>query len=165
MAIWPFYVAILASMIFWGYRVGAWVAPALVLAGLIGMRAVAVFFDPALHAVAACTLWLCIAMVMAYKGAIVPAFFLCLSGLSYGAFWLLGVGFERFSIMLISADIFGLLALLVIGGGLWAATGHHRRSGAGLRDRFACVALGMASREARGFVAVESGSKMIYGKN
>ena len=165
MPIWPFYVAILAGMIFWGYRVGAWFAPALIFAGLLGMRAVAVLFDPALHAVAACTLWLCIALIMGYKGAIVPAFFLCLSGLSYGAFWLLGVGFERFSVMLISADIFGLLALLVIGGGLLAATGHHRRSGAGLRDRFAGVALGVAARPARGSVTVAQRPEMIYGKH
>ena len=132
------------------------------LVGLVGMRAIVAFFDPSLHAAASCTLWLCIALVIGYKGAIVPAFFLCLSGLSYGAFWLLGVSFERLSIMLIFADAFGLLALLVIAGGLLAASGHHRRSGAGLRDRAASAALGMAASQARDPVAVAKHPEMIY---
>jgi hypothetical protein len=164
MPFWPIYIVILAWMIYEGYRAGAWFAPALILAGLVAMRCIVAFFDPVLHSVAACTLWLCVSVIMGYKGAKVPAFFLCLSGLSYGAFWLLGVRFEYLSIMLVAADTFGLLALVSIGGGLLAARRNSRRARSGFLDRVSVATLGVARSEARGFVPVESGSKMIYGK-
>ena len=162
MPFWPLYMVAAFVLTIWGYRAGAWVAPVLMLAGLFGMRVIAWMIDPALHAVAACTLWLFIAVVLVHKRAWLPAVFLALSGMSYGIFWLAGFEYGVFSIMPIVADLFWWLALLSVGGGLLAASGHYSRSGAGLRDWFAVAALGVAARQARNSVTVAKHPKMIY---
>ena len=162
MPFWPFYMLAVAGLAVLGYRAGAWIAPVALLAGLFGMRAILWGFDPALYEVAACTLWLCIAVLLAYNKAWVAAFFICLSGLSYGVLFVGGLRIGYLELLSGVADVFFWLAVITIGGGLWARSGHHRRSGAGFRDRFAGVALGMAARQARGSVTVAQRPEMIY---
>ena len=165
MQIWPFYMLACAGLSYWGYRAGAAFAPALLLAGLVGMRGVIWGLEPDLHEVAACTLWLCIGFVLMYKGAWVPGFFVTLSGLSYAGLLLVGLRIEYLGLLPIIADLLFWLAFLSIAGGLLASHRHVSAGHSGFLDRVSIATLGMASREARGFVAVESGSKMIYGKH
>ena len=162
MPFWPLYMIAAFVLAIWGYRAGAWVAPVLMLAGMFGMRVIAWTIDPALHAVASCTLWLFIAVVLVHKRAWLPAFFLALSGMSYGIFWLAGFEYGVFSIMPIVADLFWWLALLSIGGGLLASTRNNRSLGARLPDRFAVAPLGLAARQTRDCVTVAKCPEMIY---
>jgi len=119
MPIWPIWMTISACLTLWGALHNAWVVPAMALAGYIGTRLIIYSFDPSLHEVAICSLWLIVASGMMYQGAWIPGFFFTLSALTYPLLLPVGFRIEYMSLMPIMADIFAVLALLSIGGGIF----------------------------------------------
>lgn len=128
----------------WGATKGAAFAPAVVLGGLVGMRFVVEYTPVDWTEVVAGALWLCVATVLCKKGAYVPGFFCALSGMTYPALLTFGARIEWLGIAPIIADIFLVLALVSIGGGLLAySSGDPSRSDGSLVHR----SLGVAARQ------------------
>lgn len=148
MPVWPFLIAITVGLTLWGWRHGVWIIPALAFAGYLGMRGVIWGLPSQWHEVAGCTLWLCVAAAMMYFKGWVPGFFYALSGLTYPVMLLFGFRIEYLGLSPIIAEVFALLALLSIGGGI-AGYARHNHAG-GYPDRpvswVASFAVGMASR-------------------
>lgn len=129
MPVWPFLIAITACLMLWGARHGAWLIPALALGGYVGMRAIIWGLPSGWHEVAGCTLWLCVAAaMMCFKGW-VPGFFYALSGLTYPVMLIFGFRIEYLGLSPIIAEVFALLALLSIGGGIAGLARHNHAAG------------------------------------
>jgi hypothetical protein len=150
-----------AGLTVWGYARGAWIAPALALAGYVGMRGVMWGLPQTWHEVAACTLWLLVATAMMYHRAYVPGFFYALSGLCYPVFLLIGFPMEYMGVSLIFAEGFAALALLGIGGGIYGMADRSASDRDRLLHRGEAVAVGMAVGSARDTAAFSNGRKVI----
>ena len=101
-----------------GWRHGAWQVPALALAGYVGMRGVMMLLPASIHEVAGCTLWLCVAVAMGYKGGAVPGLLYAGSALTYPVLLIFGYRLEYMGLSPIIAEVFAISALLWIGGGI-----------------------------------------------
>lgn len=111
MPFWPFYMAGCIALIAWGYRTGAQVfAPVAILCGLVAMRFV-VLLPEGWKELAAFAPWLCVAMLLGYKGAWVPAVLCLLSGATYPALLTLGLRIDYLGLVPIVADAFLIAAL------------------------------------------------------
>ena len=119
MPFWPFFMGAAAVLTLWGLFAGAWKVPALALAGYFGMRAIMWWVAPEFQEVAACTFWLCIAALMVYVGGHIPGFFFALSAMTYVALLTFGFKIEYLGLTAIVAEVFAILALTSIGGGLF----------------------------------------------
>lgn len=148
MPFWPFYMIACAGLTIVGWRKRAWRVPALALLGFVLMRANIGLLPPAAHEIAGCALWLCIAAAMMYARAWVPGFLLSLSALAYPAFLVFGVRIEYLGLSPIVADVFAILAILAIGGGILGLASHPDppRHRGGLLGRLALASVGMAAR-------------------
>jgi hypothetical protein len=130
-AFWQIYMAICAVLIFNGRRNGKWIGPALVLAGLVGTRAVVEYAAPMLHDVASCALWLSVAGVMTINRLWLPSVLCATSGMVYPAAMLAGMRVEYLGAVPIVADVMmvlGLFASLASGGGNGVAVDTRRGS-------------------------------------
>lgn len=121
MPFWPFYMAACAGLTLWGWRSGAWVGPALALAGFVGMRLI-VWYVPlewgAWREVIGGTWWIAIGGLMIVSGWSVAGFFATASGLTYPIFAMLGARIVYLGILPIVADLLIILCMLSIAGGL-----------------------------------------------
>lgn len=126
MPVWPFMMAIAASLALWGWRHDAWQAPAIALVGYFGMRCVIEFLPQNYHEVAGCAWWLIICCALASKGnAILPAMFYALSALTYPVCLLIGHRIVYMGLSPIIAEVFALLALFTMGWGISARAGSY----------------------------------------
>lgn len=121
---WPWLIAISFGLTAWGAAQGRATVPALVLACYLLHRALPFVAPDGWLEVASCTLWLCFCIVMAYLGGGVPAFFYTLSAITYPIFLIFGVRISYMGLSPIVAEVFALLALLSIGGGLAGVVPH-----------------------------------------
>jgi len=146
MPFWPIPMAAAAMLLVWGASRGVWAVPALALSAYIGTRLVMGATPPALHEVAVCSLWLCIASCMMYTRAWVPGFFFTLSALTYPVLLIFGARIGYLAPSSIIGDVFAALGLLSIGGGLAGLS-----DAAGDPDRslgwLAAHSLGVAERQ------------------
>jgi hypothetical protein len=165
MPFWPFYMLAVAGLAFWGYRAGAWIAPVLLLVGLILTRMIVWTFEPALFEVSACTLWLCIGFALMYNCNWVAGFFAALSGLSYGVLLVAGLRIEYIGVLPIVADVFFWLAFLSVGGGLVAGNRHPASVDAGFPDRPLSAAVVLAQSVARDPATVAQRAEIGYSSN
>jgi len=145
MPFWPFFMGTAFLLSIAGWRHGVWLIPALALLGYIGMRGVMNWVPLEYLEVAACTLWLLIASVMMYNSGWVPGFFYSLSALTYPAFLLFGFRIEYLGLSLIVSEIFAVLALLSIGGGI-VGMANTDSGPSRLLSRLAPYSVGMAAR-------------------
>ena len=119
MPFWPIYFVVSAGLILWGWRHDAWVAPALALLGFVLMRINVSYTSLELTEVVGGFAWLLIACGLLYCGAAIPAFFFALSALTYPVLLTFGFKIEYMGLTPIIADLFAVLALLTIGGGIY----------------------------------------------
>ena len=132
MPFWPWYMLACAVLIYVGRRDGAWIAPALILGGLIAMRGVVTYTDGPWQQVAACAVWLSVAALLAYKGLWLVAVLCATSGIVYPALMLFGLRIEYLGPVAILADVFliaGMVAAHFGGGGGVAADPRGRALG------------------------------------
>lgn len=119
MAVWPFIMAIVATLTLWGWFRNAWEVPAIALCGYIAMRAIVTYTPEAYIEVAACTSWLFFAAIMVSRGGAIPGFFYTLSALTYPALMVFGFRLHYMGFSPIIAEVFAAFALLSIGGGIY----------------------------------------------
>ena len=145
MPIWPIWWVTALGLTAWGWRLNAWHAPAIILLGLVGMRAVMWGVLPEWREITGCALWLCGAALLYRVQAWLPGTFMVLSALTYPAFLALGERIVYMGPAPIIADAFLGCALLAVFGGLWGLHSHDQyRSGSGIRDWLSHAALGVA---------------------
>lgn len=151
MPFWPVMVAATVGLLVWGILVKAWVPQVLILIGYAAMRANIVYLPDQLHEAAGNTLWVLIAAALCYAGAWVPGFLYCASGLTYTVFKVLfSQELAYMSASAIVAEIFAILALLAIFGGLRgrsSAPTCNRRCLGRLVGKLENYALGVAARQ------------------
>jgi hypothetical protein len=131
-----------------GWRLGPWHVPALALLGYVLMRGVILFVPDWLHEIAGCTLWLCIAMAMGYKGGAVPGLLYAASALTYPVLLTFGYRMEYMGLSPIIAEAFAVCALLWIGGGIGGVVISANRDMLGFMDRPHGAAVSMAEGKA-----------------
>lgn len=151
MPYWPIPMTLAALLLLCGIRWGGWFAPLVVLLTYIAMRGVMSYVSAPFVEVASCTLWLCCAAILCYKGAWVTGFFFALSGATYPALLIIGFRMEYMGLSPIIAAIFGLLALVGIGGGIYGLASGDNSSdyNSGPVGIFPHYTLGMAPRSLR----------------
>lgn len=150
MPYWPFPMGVAALLVLFGARHGVAIVPAIILAAYIAMRGIIAYVPTPFIEVAGCTLWLICAAILCYKQAWVPGFFFALSGLTYPVLLVFGFRIEYMGTAPIIAAIFGMLALLGVGGGILGVSGNTApHDSGGYFDRLAHYSLGMASRSMR----------------
>ena len=163
MPFWPWYMAACVGLMVYGYRRGGVAIPALILGGLVGMRAIMWGFDPALREVSAHILWLCVAILLMYKGAWVPGALCLLSGVTYPTLLVLGVRIEYLGMSPIIADAFLIAAMLAgwLGMAQYSNSGANRARMAGDGQGFA---VGLAAYQVRAGKANRGGAEMKAGR-
>lgn len=119
MPFWPFISGIAVALTFWGWRHDAWQIPAIAVVGYVGMRAIVISVDPNYHEITGCMWWLVICCWLALFGGFAPALLYAASALTYPVMLLFGFRMEYMGLSPIIAEVFALLALLSIGGGIY----------------------------------------------
>lgn len=116
---WPLPLSVLIGLALWGWwRQGPWLPPAICALGYLGARAVIHFAPQMTHEVILCALWLCLAVVLVYLGAKVPAFFVVCSAMAYPVLMLVGLRIEWMGVAPIIAEVCMALAMLAMGGSI-----------------------------------------------
>lgn len=125
MPFWPFLIAASGGFAVWGWRIGggAYRVPLILLATYCLVRLIIWGMHPETHEVAMPILWACSALLIAYAGAPVVAVFFLLSGMTYPAMLLFGFRIEYMGLSPIIAEIFAILGLITLGGGLAGLAG------------------------------------------
>lgn len=134
-AFWPWYMALCAVLVLWGALSGvprAWLAPMILLGGLVGGRVIIAGLTPQVHEFAFCALWLCVALTLVSVKAWVPALCCGLSAWAYVSLWPLGFRIEHLGFLPVVADIAFLagVGFVGLGIGLSVAAGGADRVGA-----------------------------------
>lgn len=133
MPFWPILWAICAGLTIWGWRHSDWAVPLSALVSYITVRGLtkAITHAPTVDVwgvefgvlgMCVSLVWVSVSMLWAMSGAHIPAAFYTLSALVYPATMALGVHLEYMSVSAILAEIFALLGLLSIGGGIYSAS-------------------------------------------
>jgi hypothetical protein len=137
----------LLALTLWGWRYGAWQAPAIMLMGYIGMR-VAVHTTPdELLILAGFYWWLCVICLLVMIGAYLPAALL-LPAIGFGLLMgSLGFRIEWMGLIPVVEEVFALLAILATGGGIYGLS-HHWDDSPGLGSRLVALSTGVAPRVA-----------------
>lgn len=128
MPFWPFLMGYTALCVVWGVSIGkgAWMAPAALLGGYVAMRGVIWGLSPEVHEVAACLVWLVVAIILGSIGWPRVAVAFALSGLVYPAMLLMGERIVYLGLSPILAEAFAIAGLIGMGGGLYGmASLHH----------------------------------------
>ena len=129
MPYWPIPVTITIALIVAGVRVGAHRVPALVLLGYLAARLWITFGSPVAHEVGMGLIWAIVAMGLIKLHSYIPATAFLLSGATYPSLKLLGFQLEYLGLMAVIAELFAVVALLGIGGGIAGLYYNRRHSG------------------------------------
>lgn len=160
MPVWPVLMVATAALVLFGWRRGAWQAPAIVFVGYAVTRWIVATFDPAFMEVSICALWLSISATLVYRGSMVPALFLTLSALTYPVFLLFGFRLEYMGLVPIVADGFAIFALLSIGGGIVGLAAHTDHDNSRTLHRQVAHSGGVALRQASDYRPVAKNTKV-----
>jgi uncharacterized membrane protein len=110
MPFWAIYMIACGALILWGWRVSAWQTPALILLGLVGVRATAPLPE-VMNEMASCTVWMAITYVVFARRAYLPAFLLGISTIVYLPLLVLGYRIQYMGLLPIASDAFLILAI------------------------------------------------------
>lgn len=119
MPFWPWYMLVCAVLIYLGRRDKAWRGPAVILAGLVGMRGVMWGLPSELQELTACALWLFVGSVLAKLRLPLAAILCATSGAAYTALRGMGFGIEYLGVVPIVTDLLMLAGLLAASTGGW----------------------------------------------
>lgn len=148
MPFWAIYMVACGALVFWGWRVGLWVAPALIFVGLFGVRFTP-FLPPIYHELASCTVWICVTIAVALHGRHLVALLLAFSAMAYLPLLVVGYRIEKMGILPITSDIFLILAIVACGFGFHRKHIHSDSDRSGFENPVADPALRVASSKAR----------------
>ncbi|MEL7281336.1 MAG: hypothetical protein AAGK79_13330 [Pseudomonadota bacterium] len=112
-------MALAAVLMAFGVSRGHWVAPALILLGLIAMRAIMWGLPGDFQEVVAGALWILLAALLCYHKWWLAGFLVCMSGLTYPVLLIFGQRIITMGLAPIVADAFLILSLIVVGGGVF----------------------------------------------
>lgn len=121
-------MAVVAVLLVIGVWRGPWIGPAIVLAGLLAMRAI-VLLPHGPQEILAGALWIFMAALLCYFKWYVTGFFLCLSGLVYPVLLIFGQRIVTMGLSPVIADAFLILAILIAGGGVFGLGSSNTNSG------------------------------------
>lgn len=149
MPVWPFLMAVTAGLALWGWRHNAWEVPVVALSGYVAMRFVVNFTPASYTEIAGCASWLFFAYIMLRLGAWVPGFFYALSALTYPALLVFGFRLEYMGLTPVIAEIFAVLALISIGGGIYGVANSANPDGPRVLSWITSHSVGVAARATR----------------
>lgn len=133
MPFWAFYMIACGALILWGWRVDDWKGPALILAGLLGVRLTpyapelverlfSIQLDPdihkTVHALASCTVWVVVTALALVHTNYLVTLLLGISTIVYLPLIVVGFRIERLGFLPIASDLFLILAIMACGGGI-----------------------------------------------
>ena len=146
------YLFVTLGLSAWGWRLGdgSWRVPLAIFIGLIVTRAVVGVMDHPWNMHGLFFVWVAVAAYLALIGAYVPSLFLIFSAAAYPVGHMLGGAIVTRGYVPIITDVFGILALISITGGMYVRHTDHSLDRAGYsRADFilGAVAPRLASRE------------------
>lgn len=117
---WPFVMGVAGLLFLAGLRCGAWKAPLIVLCGYLAMRGVMTWADDPVQEHAAFFVWFFVFLGLAVGlRAYIPGLAYLMSGSVYPVMSWFGFPIEYLGLAPIIAELFAMLALTSMGGGLY----------------------------------------------
>lgn len=150
MPYWPLPMGLCALLLVWGIGVGAWRVPAVALTAYVVVRLWVTRADPATHEIGIAMIWIAACLVLYKLHFYIPATAFLLSAATYPALYILGFRLEYLGLMAVIAELFAIVALLSIGGGLGTLTFNHSSDSrhSGIIHNLAHYSLGIQARQA-----------------